>query len=191
MVVLDANENNFALLFAESRKSLRPVIFPTDTIFGIGAPISCEIANRKIFGIKNRSEDMPFPILAGSWEQARQIAVIENLSNEKSEFIKNNEKIPTTYIFNARRELHKIYAKTGTVAIRIPNLKWLRDGILLLNEPVTATSANISSEPNAKNFQEAFFTFKEKVSLFLKNMDEGSTGSKIYDLTGKNITQIR
>lgn len=191
MVVLDANENNFALIFTEAKKTARPVIFPTDTIIGIGAPVSSIIANEKIFEIKERSKDMPFPILAGSWKQARLIAAIENLSVEKSEFIRLNENIPVTYVFNAKPELNKIYTKNGTVAIRIPTLQWLKKGILLLDEPITATSANISKKPNAKNFKEAFSNFKEKVSLFLKDDDESDAGSKIYDLTGQNITQIR
>lgn len=191
MIILNAEEESFAFIFREAKNSLRPVVFPTDTIYGIGAPISCIPANEKIFGIKKRSGDMPFPILTGSWEQAASAAKITGLSHEKIRFMKEREGSPVTYIFPATEKMAKIYQKDGTVAVRIPCIEWLKKGLLNFGEPVTATSANISKEPHAQDFPGAFGTFKDEVSLFLKGYPPSGTSSEIFDMTREGIIKIR
>ena len=70
MLVLKENIDNLAEVFNISARENIPLIFPTDTIYGIGASISSILANQEIYKIKKRPEHKPYPILAGSFEQA-------------------------------------------------------------------------------------------------------------------------
>lgn len=191
MLILKEGANNLLLLLQESLRLDAPLIFPTDTIYGIGAPISSVIGNKKIFEIKKRPLNMPFPILVGSTEQAGEIAEINNLSDEKASFIEQNKNKAVTYILPAKKSLDSLYVKDGAVAVRITHPGWLALGLQRFGCGVTATSVNISKEPPADSFKTAFDGFKNSVDLFIQGTPHSTASSEIYDMTKENIIQIR
>lgn len=191
MLILKEGADNLLFLLNESLRLDSPLIFPTDTIYGIGAPISSVDGNKKIFEIKKRPLNMPFPILMGSWEQTEEIAEINNLSDEKNRFIKQNQNKAVTYILKAKNCLNSLYVKDGNVAIRIPNLQWLALGLQRFGRGVTATSVNVSKETPADSFQMAFEGFKNSVKLFMQGTPPSNASSEIYDMTKENIIKIR
>ena len=76
MVIYKETYDSLVEIFNISTKENKPVIFPTDTIYGIGANIVSKKANLEIYKLKNRPSNKPFPILAGSIEQLEEIVYI-------------------------------------------------------------------------------------------------------------------
>ena len=111
MLVLKENIDNLAEVFNISARENIPLIFPTDTIYGIGASISSILANQEIYKIKKRPEHKPFPILAGSFEQAELIADFKSLNSTNYKFICENYNKYITFIIKANESLPDIFKK--------------------------------------------------------------------------------
>ncbi len=190
MIISKASKDNGLYIFQTSIRKNIPVIFPTDTIYGIGAALSSIEANHKIYKIKNRPLNMPFPIIAGDLNQVEKIANLSNLSNEAKNYI-DKWPAPITLILPSNKYINSLYCKNNTVAIRIPNEKWLQDTLITLGEPVTATSVNETKNPHALNIEDAINNFSNKIDLFLWKNISINTSSEIYDLTDCNIKKLR
>ena len=190
MLVLQENINNLAEMFNISARENIPLIFPTDTIYGIGASISSILANQEIYKIKKRPIDKPFPILAGSFEQAELIADLTSLNNTNYKFMCENYNKHTTFIIKAKDSLLDIFKKDNKVAVRIPNKEILCKALLQHGFPVTATSVNESGQSFLNNISDIIKNFN-KISLFVEGCTIQNISSSIYDISGENIVKIR
>jgi L-threonylcarbamoyladenylate synthase len=128
------------------------IVYPTDTVYGIGCdPYNGEAAKR-IFCIKGRKKESPFPILASSVEQVEKIAYLD----ERGRFLAKKY-WPGALTLLCRLLDSKISeivtAGTHTIAVRIPNNKCT---LLLLErcQYLVGTSANRSGHPASKNVNE-------------------------------------
>lgn len=190
MVLLKENIDNLAEMFNISAKENMPVIFPTDTIYGIGASITSIKANQEIYKIKSRPINKPFPILAGSIEQAELIADLKSLNNKNYKFMYENYNKYTTFIINAKENLPDIYKKDNKVAIRIPNKDILSHALIKYGFPVTATSVNESGQKFLNNISEIMVNFNN-IRLFIAGNSIKNISSSIYDISGEYIIKIR
>ena len=192
-VILTAGKRGALTLFRASIQSGEPVIFPTDTIYGIGAPITSIAANKRIYGIKKRPLDQPMPILIGNFEQLSFLAT--GINSDAFAWLKNvwTTSNPERYtvVLKAVPWLDAFYTKNGAVAIRLAALTWLAEAIVSLGAPVTATSVNFSGTPSLNNPNEIVDTFLP----YCKYMLWGEVGSKqasaIVDLTNGNPKIVR
>jgi len=157
------------------------VVFPTDTVYGIG----CDPYNKKsvdrVYQIKGRSREKPFPILARSIDAAFKIA----------EFDKDSKKIagmfwpgPLTLILKLRDKRLKetLYLKEK-IAIRVPDNQCL---LKLLKGPefLVGTSANISGEDPFSKSEECHKRIQD-YDVFLDGGDIESGGeSTILEIDG-------
>ena len=86
------------------------ILYPTDTIWGIGCDACCDTAVKKVFKIKRRDHSKPLICLASSFEMVGEYVEVSNLNKLKS----ISEKSPTTFIFDnsgrAKYYLHVVYA---------------------------------------------------------------------------------
>ena len=147
-------------------KSGGVIIFPTDTVYGIG----CDPYNKKsvdrIYQIKGRPKSKPFPVLAYSIEVAAEIV----------EFDKDSEKIagkfwpgPLTLILKVKDEKLKTSLHLEEkIAIRVPNNQCLLN-LLKNSKLLIGTSANISGENSFTNSQECY----QKIPDFDIFLDDG------------------
>lgn len=125
------------------------IIFPTDTVYGIGCGIYDDAARKRIYEIKHRPLDKPLPVLCANIKQIEKIVEVNSLALK---LIKNFLPGPLTIIMKA---LPDIAAKTGykTLGVRIPNsevaLKILHD-----NGPMFTTSVNESGETPLNTYEE-------------------------------------
>jgi L-threonylcarbamoyladenylate synthase len=178
MIVLPADLSSAFHIFKIALANGEPVIFPTDTIYGIGAPIASIEANERIFEIKKRKKDKPFPILVGSPEQLNEISQLKDNAEE--------ECLPgKTYIYRAALNLHEIYAKDGSVAVRLVKDGWLGETLRMVG-PLTATSVNLEGMPPLLRAEEIYGAFKGSVSYMLWGL-AGDTPSEIFGLNGEKI----
>ncbi|PKH51647.1 threonylcarbamoyl-AMP synthase [Tenacibaculum sp. Bg11-29] len=128
------------------------ILYPTDTVWGIGCDATSEDAVKKVYKIKNRKESKSLIILVDSIAMLKNY--IEILTEETIELIKTVEK-PTTIIYNNPKKLAKnTIASDNTIAIRIPQDDFCLKLISEFGKPIVSTSANISGLPTPKSFTE-------------------------------------
>lgn len=174
MIKLKINDKNIKIA-REIIKKGGVIIYPTDTLYGLGADIFNEKAVKKIFKIKKRNFKKPISAMVSDFQDIKKIAFA---GKRQEEIIK--KLLPGTYTVILKKKniiSDLLTAKSKKIGIRIPKDNFCR--ALSKNLPITATSANISGE---KDFE------IEK----LKGVDVILTGGKtsgkpsiIIDLTKK------
>lgn len=128
------------------------ILYPTDTIWGVGCDATNEKAVAKIYEIKQRSDSKSMIVLVNSWEMLEQY--VKNIPKNVSCILEGSSK-PTTVIYQNPKGLAKnVIAKDNTVAIRIVKDEFCQQLIQQFGKPIVSTSANISGEPTPKSFDE-------------------------------------
>lgn len=168
------------------------IIYPTDTVYGVGASIDSLKGLQKIYEAKERNFSSPLIALLSKVEYIEKIAIIDE---EKKIII---EKLASefwpgalTIILNKKENVPDIMVSNGeTVGVRIPDLKLAQDIIESVGGILPTTSANISGEKTPRNYEELSEKFKERVEVIV---DGGKSPlgveSTILDLT-KTLPKI-
>jgi len=118
------------------------ILYPTDTIWGIGCDATNKKAVEKIYAIKNRVESKSMIILLADYEQLKHY--VNEVPPIAKDLINSIDK-PLTIIYNGAKNLAKnLIAKDGTIAIRIVKHEFCRALIQLMEKPLVSTSANLS-----------------------------------------------
>ena len=128
------------------------ILYPTDTIWGIGCDATNEEAVRKIFRIKKRPENKGFIILVDSKDTLEYF--FKNLPEGVTEEMSQAE-CPTTYVLPGTTGVAPfLIRKDGTTGVRMPQDQFCRDLIRLLGRALVSTSANFAGEPPPAHFGE-------------------------------------
>ena len=154
------------------------IVYPTDTIYGIGCDATCRKAVQKIYRIKKRLRSKPLSILVSSLGMARKYVNI----SRRSQAIR---KLPGkyTFILPAKR---KLSVSSNNIGIRIPN-HWCIKLARKLGKPITTTSANISKRKTPSKIQAIQKTFGSKIDLYIDAGTLNKSPSKVYSLEEKRI----
>ncbi|UOD34194.1 threonylcarbamoyl-AMP synthase [Deferribacteraceae bacterium V6Fe1] len=188
MLILNSNKNNFINVFFQAHLKNEPVIFPTDTIYGIGAFFDDEKANNKIFELKERDTTKPFPILISDFSQLEMLKVsITDLQKSILE-----KYWPGRFTFLLKTKLnYKYCVLESKIAVRMVRDLPIYEMIAHFNKPVTATSANLSRQPYKPSIKYIINTFADKVKYVLVKNDNNDKPSTIIDLTTTPFNIIR
>lgn len=128
------------------------VVYPTETVYGLGARASNRMAVLKVFAAKKRSLDNPLSVAVKDIKQADEIAYVNTAARKLARAFLPG---PLTIVLKKKARLPKeLTAGSDKVGIRIPN----NDIALKLIElagPITATSANISGKQSITTAEEA------------------------------------
>jgi len=161
------------------------IVFPTDTVYGVG----CDPFNKKsvdeIYKIKNRPKSKPFPILVYSMKEAKQIADFDSDSQRLAEKFWPG---PLTLILKLKdSKIKKSLDVDEKIAIRIPNNKCLLE-LLSTCKFLIGTSANISGQESFTNSEECYKSLSD-FDVFLDGGNlEGKGESTILEIKdGKPI----
>ena len=128
------------------------ILYPTDTIWGIGCDACNEEAVKKVYAIKNRIDSKSMLVLM---ENAALIErYVTEIPDVAYDLIELTDK-PLTIIFDGARSLAKnLIAEDGSVGIRITTEKFSSELIRRFKRPIVSTSANISGKPSPSCFGE-------------------------------------
>ena len=127
------------------------ILYPTDTIWGLGCDATNEAAIDRIFKIKSREDSKSMIILAASENQVLEYVAAPDL--QVFDFLEVQNR-PTTVVFeNAIGLPDNLIAQDGSIAIRLVKDPFCRHLIKRLQRPLVSTSANISGTPSPQNFQ--------------------------------------
>ncbi|MBJ2175784.1 threonylcarbamoyl-AMP synthase [Aureibaculum sp. A20] len=128
------------------------ILYPTDTVWGLGCDATNEKAVSRIFEIKKRNESKSLVILVDGIEMLKKY--VSDIPEKVVEILNTSER-PTTIIYNHPVGLAKnVIAKDNTVAIRIVKHDFCQNIISTLGNPLVSTSANISGMPTPNSFEE-------------------------------------
>jgi L-threonylcarbamoyladenylate synthase len=128
------------------------ILYPTDTIWGIGCDACNPEAVEKVFKLKGRDEAKSMIILLDTENKLPSyVKDVPEIAYDLIEFAEN----PLTIIYSGAKNLAaNTIARDGTVAIRITRDEFSKQLIQRFRKPIVSTSANISNEPSPTNFQE-------------------------------------
>ena len=138
------------------------ILYPTDTVWGIGCDATNEAAVESIYKLKQRSEQKSMIIFL---EDETRIIDFARTPNNKINIIITELKKPITVIYsNAKNLASNLINEDGTIAIRIPSDEFCNQLLKAFGKPIVSTSANISGEKTAANFKEISKLIKENVN---------------------------
>jgi len=149
------------------------ILYPTDTIWGIGCDATNKEAVEKVFRIKKRADSKSLIILVAEERDILQYVAAPDPA--LFDFIEKQDR-PTTIIFeNAIGLPENVVAEDGSIAIRIIQDDFCRHLIKRLQKPIVSTSANISGQPAPKNFSAISDEIKKEVDHIVKWKQDDKT----------------
>lgn len=165
------------------------ILYPTDTIWGIGCDATNENAVEKISALKKRPAQKSFVVLVASEREVLQYTAAPDLM--VFDHLQTTHK-PTTVIYeHALGIAENVLADDGSVAIRICNDEFCKHLIKRFRKPIVSTSANISGENTASIFSEINSIIKSNVDYVVQwrqdDITRAAPSSVIKWMNGKII----
>ena len=137
------------------------VVFPTDTVYGLGCDATNEQAVRKIFKIKDRKETNPLAIIVRDINMAKKVASIDKRLERALNIIWPGA---VTVVLWKKYKLPEILtAKEQTIGLRIPDYKLTQFLAENMGRPFVATSANISGQQATNKMSEVLNYFADSL----------------------------
>jgi L-threonylcarbamoyladenylate synthase len=165
------------------------VVFPTETVYGIGADAFNTKACRDIFRVKNRAADNPLIVHISDFEQLDAITYVDGELREKIRRLWPN---PITFILKRKKIPDVVTAGMDTVAVRMPNNRIALSLIRESHTPIAAPSANISTFPSATEAKHAIEDFNGKVSVIIDGgRSKFGIESTVIDVSRKPYRLLR
>lgn len=145
------------------------VVFPTETVYGIGANALDAAACQKIYRVKERKSDNPLIVHVSSMQMADKIAIIPK---KHRRHVESSWPGPITFVVKARKVLPRtVTGGLDTVAVRMPRCRIALDLINASGVPIAAPSANISKKPSSTKAKHALKYFMGKVQIIISSKD--------------------
>lgn len=142
------------------------ILYPTDTIWGIGCDATNEIAVQKIYNIKKREDSKSMLVLMGN------PALLERYVDEVPEIAWDLVEVsstPLTVIYpNAKNLAKNLIAEDGTIGIRFTKEAFTTQLLQRFRRPLVSTSANISGEKSPAFFDEISEEIKDQVDYIVE-----------------------
>jgi len=172
------------------------IVFPTDTVYGIGCDAFNLRALRHLAVLKGRPQNKPFPLLASDLAMVNRVAVVPAWLEPLPKILWPG---PWTFVLPvrpgpARHKFSKFISRRNTVAVRIPAHVGLRRLIAKLGRPIVGTSANRAGKKPVRSARAAFQKFaqrKDHPDLILDGGTLRGRASVVIDATGRNPRILR
>ncbi|HEY9205305.1 MAG TPA: L-threonylcarbamoyladenylate synthase [Candidatus Methanoperedens sp.] len=157
------------------------VVYPTETVYGIGANIFSEDALEKVFSIKGRQKDKPISVAVSNFKMMDELV---HISGKEELFIGKFLPGPVTVLLKKKKAVPDILTSgRDLVGIRFPDNKTAVRLIELAGVPITSTSANISGEAPPHRVEE----IKIDVDYILDGGECNAKPSTVVDLVNRKI----
>ncbi|WP_242135315.1 L-threonylcarbamoyladenylate synthase [Aestuariivivens marinum] len=128
------------------------ILYPTDTVWGIGCDATNPEAIQKIYNLKKREDSKALICLVADDRMLQKY--VKQIPNAALDIINITDK-PTTIIYDEAQHLaENLIADDGSIAIRVPDDEFCYQLTRKFNGAIVSTSANISGEPTPKSFKE-------------------------------------
>lgn len=165
------------------------IVYPTDTLYGLGASIFEHNAINSIYQIKKRPFSLPLPIAVSNMKMLSQYVQLTSLAQQLA-----NHFLPGKLTLVCRKKplvVDTITSGNETVAIRIPHDE-IALNIINKTGPILATSANIHGQKTPKSISEIRKLFKpEDIEVYIDDGPRNGAPSTIVDVTGSQPKILR
>lgn len=149
------------------------ILYPTDTVWGIGCDATNVMAVNKIYQLKKRSDEKAMIVLVADEREVLKYVASPDL--QVFDYLQETIK-PTTVIYEGAIGLaDNLVAKDGSIAIRICNEDFCRHLIKRFRKPIVSTSANISGQPPAKLFTDISTEIKKGTDYIVSYRQHDTT----------------
>ena len=169
------------------------ILYPTDTIWGIGCNATNEEAIRKVYEIKQRSDSKAMLVLTDSFTKVN--FYVDDLPDVAYDLVDLATK-PLTIIYSKARNLApNLLAEDGSVGIRVTSEMFSQALCRQFRKAIVSTSANVSGQPSPTCFADISDDIKQKMDYIVKYKQDDASPAKpssIIKLTNKGeVTIIR
>ncbi|MEK7613733.1 MAG: L-threonylcarbamoyladenylate synthase [Patescibacteria group bacterium] len=173
---------------------MKIVLYPTDTLYGLGVDATNPEAVLRLQDLKGRGEEKPISIVVSDLAMMKNYAIVTPLAERLiTQFLPG--KLTLVLCSKPGFQTPGVVGADGSVGIRIPNhptpLRLVRE----LGKPITATSANVSGMVPESTPQKILAQFKEKASWITEVFDEGALpendASTVVDARGDKPVILR
>ena len=166
------------------------IVYPTDTIWGIGCDATNYDAVQRIYDIKKRVESKSMICLVSDFKMLNQY--IEEVPEVAYDILKYAQK-PTTIIYDRPlRVSENLIAEDNTLAIRVIRNGFSNKLLRKFKKPIVSTSANVSGKPSPRSFQEINKEILKGVDYVvnLPHLNKSSKASTIIKLTNDGLVKV-
>ena len=167
------------------------ILYPTDTVWGIGCDATNPAAIEKVYQLKQRHESKALICLVSDFKMLNQF--VEVVPEVAYDILKYAAK-PTTIIYDKPiRVAENLVPEDDTLAIRVVRNDFCKELIRKFRRPIVSTSANISGEPTPGNYNEISQEIKNGVDHIVdlqRNDKRASKASAIIKLSGDGEVKI-
>ena len=167
------------------------ILYPTDTIWGIGCDATNEEAVRRVYEIKQRADSKATLVLVDS--AVKVDFYVQDVPEVAWDLIELADK-PLTIIYSGARNLApNLLAEDGSVGIRVTNEAFSKRLCQQFRKAIVSTSANVSGQPSPQNFSEISPEIKEAVDYIVNDRREETDKAKpssIIKLDKGGVIQI-
>ena len=167
------------------------VVFPTDTVYGIGCnPFSIKALN-KLFEFKQRDYTKPINVLTDSIDKIKLVST--NISSKEMEIMNKYFPSDLTIILNKKDNVPDILtANLNTIGVRIPNSDIALTILKEYKYPIATTSVNISGEKPSLEVKDFYDDFKDKVDIIVEGgKSKIGIPSTIIKIENNNVNVLR
>lgn len=152
------------------------ILYPTDTVWGIGCDATNEVAVRKVYEIKKRADSKALLVLVDT--AVKVDFYVQDAPSIAWDLIEMADK-PLTIIYSGARNLAaNLIAEDGSVGIRVTNEEFSHRLCQQFRKAIVSTSANVSGEPGAANFSEISEEIKSAVDYVVNCRQEDDSRPK-------------
>lgn len=167
------------------------ILYPTDTVWGIGCDARNEEAVRRIYGLKQREDSKSMLVLVGSEGMLqRTVKDVPEIAWQLIDVAVN----PLTIIYDFPTGVaENLKAEDGSLGVRITSEKFSRTLCERLKGPIVSTSANVSGKPTPRTFAEISSEIKNGVDYvcrFRQKEKAGAKPSNIIKVTRGNVVKV-
>ena len=169
------------------------ILYPTDTVYGLGCDPFDERALERIFLLKGRTPEKGVLVLVPSYEWLPRVA--GEIGQEMLDLCRSWWPGPVTCLFKAGSGLPGMLAGAGgKIGVRIPDNSYLTDLMISIPGPLVSTSANLAGEPTSGRFLEISRKITNGVDVCVEDSEESMQerrASTVVDLSGNEPLIIR
>ncbi len=152
------------------------ILYPTDTIWGIGCDATNEEAVSRVYAIKRRTDAKALITLVDS--EAKIQGYVREIPDVAWQLIDCSTR-PLTIIYDGARHLApNLLAEDGSVAIRLTREAFSRELCLRFHRPIVSTSANLSGEPSPATFDDISENIKQAVDYVCTSRRDDRTPAR-------------
>ncbi len=152
------------------------ILYPTDTVWGLGCDATNEEAVAKVNEIKGRPAEKSLIVLLDTDNKLQ--SYVNEVPEVAYDLIEYAEKPLTVVFSNAKNLASNVINSDGSVGIRIPKHEFCQQLIQRFRKPIVSTSANISGEVTARFFDEISEQIKDAVDFIVDLEQENRTPKK-------------